>query len=147
MTTQYGQGWYQDPTGRFALRFWDGAQWTDQVNNGTTNFVDPTPDSIRNVPPAPGTRAGEQAPQAAAPPPMQVTQQSSSSGGTIVAVVLSVIAIILVIVVVVNLVVGALEREGNARGGDRVDRWCRWVFPVTYFGLIGVMVGVTFAFF
>ena len=49
--------------------------------------------------------------------------------------------------VVINLVVGALDRQGKAAAGDRVDHQCRWMFPLTYFGLIGVMVGVTFMFF
>ena len=49
--------------------------------------------------------------------------------------------------VVINLVVGALDRGGKPDAGDRVDRWCRWIFPITYFGLISVMVGVGFAFF
>jgi len=49
--------------------------------------------------------------------------------------------------VVVNLVVGALDRRGRIDAGDLVDRRCRWIFPITYFGLILVMVGVTFTFF
>jgi hypothetical protein len=49
--------------------------------------------------------------------------------------------------VVVNLVVGALDRRGRTDAGDLVDRRCRWIFPITYFGLILVMVGVTFTFF
>ena len=49
--------------------------------------------------------------------------------------------------VVINLVVGALDRQGKSAAGDRVDRGCRWIFPLTYFGLIGVMVGVAFVLF
>jgi hypothetical protein len=48
---------------------------------------------------------------------------------------------------VINLSVGALDRQGRTEAGDLVDRRCRWIFPLTYFGLILVMVGVTFAFF
>jgi hypothetical protein len=51
------------------------------------------------------------------------------------------------VTVVINLVVGALDRHGRSEAGDRVDRRCRWIFPLTYFGLTLVMVGVTFAFF
>jgi hypothetical protein len=51
------------------------------------------------------------------------------------------------VTVVINLVVGALDRQGRSEVGDRVDRRCRWMFPLTYFGLTLVMVGVTFAFF
>jgi hypothetical protein len=49
--------------------------------------------------------------------------------------------------VVISLVVGALDQGGNSDAGDRIDRRCRWIFPVTYLGLILVMVGVTFTFF
>jgi hypothetical protein len=49
--------------------------------------------------------------------------------------------------VVINLVVGALDRQGRPGAGDRIDLRCRWIFPTTYFGLILVMVGVTFTFF
>lgn len=49
--------------------------------------------------------------------------------------------------VVINLLVGALDEQGRVEAGDRVDRWCRWAFPLTYFGLIAVMAVVTFTFF
>lgn len=55
--------------------------------------------------------------------------------------------IIMGLTVVINLLVGALDQQGRHETGDRVDRWCRWIFPLTYFGLIAVMVGVTFMFF
>ena len=37
--------------------------------------------------------------------------------------------------VVVNLYVGRLDRTGRSAIGDRVDRRCRWLFPLAYFGL------------
>lgn len=49
--------------------------------------------------------------------------------------------------VVINLFVGALDRRGRDETGNRIDRRCRWIFPLTYFGLIAVMVVVTFTFF
>jgi hypothetical protein len=49
--------------------------------------------------------------------------------------------------VVINLVVGALDRQGKVEAGDLVDRRCRWIFPLTYFGLTGLMFGVAFVFF
>ena len=55
--------------------------------------------------------------------------------------------VIMCLTVVVNLVVGALDQQGRSDAGDRVDRRSRWIFPLTYFGLIGVMVGITFIFF
>lgn len=49
--------------------------------------------------------------------------------------------------VVVNLMVGALDKKGKYELGDRIDRLCRWGFPVAYFGLGAVMIWVTFTFF
>jgi len=49
--------------------------------------------------------------------------------------------------VVINLVVGALDKRGNSELGDRIDHRCRWVFPLAYFGLILVMLGVAILFF
>ncbi len=48
--------------------------------------------------------------------------------------------------VVVNLYVAALDRRGHERG-DRIDRRCRWLFPLAYFGLNAAMVAVVFLFF
>lgn len=48
--------------------------------------------------------------------------------------------------VVINLVVGALDKRGKVELGDRIDRRCRWGFPLAYFGLL-VMLGVAFLFF
>ena len=42
--------------------------------------------------------------------------------------------------VVVNLYVGTADRRGHARG-DFIDRSCRWLFPVAYFGLM--LIGTT----
>ena len=64
--------WYRDPTGRYNIRYWDGQQWTDQANSGGSNAVDPVPENIRYVAPAPGT---EVAHTPAAPAPSQPTMQ------------------------------------------------------------------------
>jgi hypothetical protein len=40
-------GWYHDPAGRYELRYWDGAAWTDHVASGGQQFLD-----------APGAPAG-----------------------------------------------------------------------------------------
>ena len=45
--------------------------------------------------------------------------------------------------VVVNLWVGSLDRRGQSAAGDRVDRRCRWIFPLVYLGLLLVVAGVT----
>jgi len=49
--------------------------------------------------------------------------------------------------VVINLVVGTLDKQGRVAAGDRVDRRCRWLFPLAYFGLNAVMAVVAFTFF
>ncbi len=43
--------------------------------------------------------------------------------------------------VVVSLVVGMLDKQGKLELGDRIDRRCRWLFPLVYFGLIFLMLG------
>jgi hypothetical protein len=45
---------------------------------------------------------------------------------------------------VVNLWVGSLDRRGQTATGDRIDRRCRWIFPVAYLGLLLLMVGLAF---
>ena len=47
--------------------------------------------------------------------------------------------------VVVNLWVGRLDRRGETEAGDRIDRRCRWVFPVVYFGLLLLVGAITLA--
>ena len=46
--------------------------------------------------------------------------------------------------VVVSLWVGWLDRHGQTAAGDRIDRRCRWGFPVLYSGLLLLLVGLTF---
>jgi hypothetical protein len=38
--------------------------------------------------------------------------------------------------VMINLWVGALDKHGKFELGDRIDRRCRWMFPLLYFGLL-----------
>jgi hypothetical protein len=45
--------------------------------------------------------------------------------------------------VVVSLWVGWLDRHGQTATGDRIDRRCRWIFPLVYLGLLGVVVTAT----
>ena len=49
--------------------------------------------------------------------------------------------------VLVNLRVSILDRRGEAARGDRLDRRCRWAFPLTYFGLMAVMIGIALTFY
>lgn len=48
---------------------------------------------------------------------------------------------------VINLVVGALDKKGMQSAGDRLDRRCRWIFPIAYFGLLWLMIAVAFTFY
>jgi len=40
--------------------------------------------------------------------------------------------------VIMNLVVGRLDRSQRKELGNRLDVRCRWIFPASYFGLIGL---------
>ena len=53
---------------------------------------------------------------------------------------------IICISVVVNLRVGNLDRRGLIEEGDRVDRYCRWLFPVIYFGILLIIIFLSFFF-
>jgi protein-S-isoprenylcysteine O-methyltransferase Ste14 len=46
--------------------------------------------------------------------------------------------------VLVNLRVGSLDKQGHQQAGDRLDRRCRWAFPLVYFGLLVLIVVVAF---
>ena len=48
---------------------------------------------------------------------------------------------------VINPVVAAHDRRGRVEAGDLLDRRCRWIFPITYFGLTGIMFAAAFVFF
>lgn len=43
---------------------------------------------------------------------------------------------------IVNLVVGAADKAGKHHRGDRIDRRCRVIFPIAYFGMIAVASAV-----
>ncbi len=40
--------------------------------------------------------------------------------------------------VVINLVVGAADQQGLTARGDLIDRRCRWIFPLVYFGMLTI---------
>jgi len=48
--------------------------------------------------------------------------------------------------VVINLLVGQMDRRGRIITGDRIDRRCRWIFPLAYIGLNGLAAGYFFLF-
>jgi hypothetical protein len=43
--------WAPDPFGRFQLRYWDGANWTDHVSNWWRQQIDPEFAGIEPAPP------------------------------------------------------------------------------------------------
>jgi hypothetical protein len=47
----------------------------------------------------------------------------------------------MVATVAINLVVGQLDAQGKFELADRVDRRCRWIFPLTYIGLTLILYG------
>ena len=47
---------------------------------------------------------------------------------------------------VINLVVGSLDQRKKSAVGDRVDHSCRWIFPLTYFGLLLLSGAAAFLF-
>ena len=46
--------------------------------------------------------------------------------------------------VVINLFVGWLDRRGKVQVANRVDRRCRWVFPLVFIAANAVMIGYYF---
>jgi hypothetical protein len=42
-------GWHPDPFGRAALRYWDGARWSEHVSTGGRTAVDPVVEPDRSV--------------------------------------------------------------------------------------------------
>jgi len=52
--------------------------------------------------------------------------------------------LVMSVTVVINLVVGAMDKRGELKRGDRLDRLCRRVFPAVYLFLIVFSVFVTF---
>ena len=43
--------------------------------------------------------------------------------------------------VVINLLVSKLDQSGRSQSGDRVDRICRWLFPLIFFGFNAASAG------
>lgn len=49
--------------------------------------------------------------------------------------------------VAINLLVAALDKRGKYALADRIDLHCRWIFPLLYFGLMAIMLGVAMLFY
>ncbi len=48
--------------------------------------------------------------------------------------------------VVTNLVVGGCDKNGKSALVEIIDRRCRWIFPLAYFGMMPVLAFVFSAF-
>ena len=71
-------GWYADPFGRFAHRYYDGARWTDQVARDGVTGVDP-PEWPSVAAPTPGATGGYPPPAPyGAPVPMYAVPGAKS---------------------------------------------------------------------
>lgn len=103
MSNPPAAGWYTDPSSRFTYRYWNGAQWTDQVSSEGTTATDAVDASFANVPPAPGSAAPGQSPAPAST--VQVTTKSGGGFGSFLGTILAVILAILLVVVLVALLV------------------------------------------
>ena len=101
--TQPSKGWYTDPTSEYMYRYWNGAQWTNQVSSSGATLNDPNAmdPSAAATPPAPGSEAASP-PQADVAPTVQVTQKSGGFG-TVIAAIVAIVAVVVLIVVLVNL--------------------------------------------
>ena len=65
-----GAGWYPDPSGRHALRWYDGRQWTPHAVDGRRQpVIDPLPGQAGTTADHPGPVPG-----AAAAPPVRAVQ-------------------------------------------------------------------------
>ena len=56
---QAAPAWYQDPTGRYEQRYWDGARWTDHVSTGGKPTVDAVDRSATTGPSTPDERSDD----------------------------------------------------------------------------------------
>lgn len=65
--------WYQDPTGRFDYRYWDGRQWTGHVSTAGSTEWDPLPESAPADEDAGGGAAGAE--------PDAATGDAGATGG------------------------------------------------------------------
>ncbi|MCP5035616.1 MAG: DUF2510 domain-containing protein [Actinomycetia bacterium] len=99
-------GWYNDPTGRYSNRYWDGMSWTDSVSSGGSNSIDPVAAHEGLSPPAPGTDA------VSAPQPTSVATETNQGGSSgVVGIVLGALALLIAIVLVIAYVTGGDDNE------------------------------------
>jgi hypothetical protein len=69
------------------------------------------------------------------------------SYGTLMNAFLNLSFLVMSATVMIDLRVCSLDKQGKSEAADRLDRRCRWIFPLTYFGLLLLIGGVAFSFF
>lgn len=68
-------GWFRDPTGRYAMRYWNGQQWTEWVSsNDSQTRSDPI---VANIP----MRGANSAPTNVSPPRFRAPEPGSQIDG------------------------------------------------------------------
>lgn len=117
--TEHESGWYLDPSGRHRLRYWNGVQWTDQVNDGNVNFADPIEQEKALVPPAPGTRPAAQAQQQPQVQQPSISVQTSQPHNTTVGILIG--ALVIVVLVIGLLIVLDDDNNDNSNTGGGGD--------------------------
>lgn len=55
--------------------------------------------------------------------------------------------LLMCLTVLINLIVGACDKRGRSGCGDRIDKHCRWAFPVAYVLLITIDIAVIYSVF
>ena len=108
-------GWYVDPSGRHRLRYWNGTQWTDQVNDGNVNFADPVPQEQAFVPPAPGTKPAAPVQQQPQQQPSNISVQTNEPRTGMVGIL---IGALVIVVLVIALLIALDSDDGDSGGGD-----------------------------
>jgi len=108
-------GWYLDPSGRHRLRYWNGTQWTDQVNDGNVNFADPIEQELALVPPAPGTKPVSAVQQQPAQQPSNISVQTNEPRTGIVGIL---IGALVIVVLVIGLLIVLDNNDDSNDSGD-----------------------------
>ena len=94
-------GWYQDPSGVWEGRYWDGLIWTNTVSRGGVTIDAPIEAERAALPPVPGSEMRTPVPVAATPS-ATVNTPNRSPLGAIFGVIAAVLAVVLIVVLVTN---------------------------------------------
>jgi hypothetical protein len=113
--TQAPPGWFRDPTGNYAVRYWDGDGWTEHVSRAGRAARDPIPDDLRYLPPPPGSAVGSR-PEVPATSTTTVIHETHRPSPVPIILSLAVLAIVIALAALVLGNVGDSDRD-TAGGG------------------------------